>query len=359
MSLKLYPFPTFHHPPFGSVLGSLPATRDGVRLVPDYALVADEHQGFAELRIHGKGSLEFSRGICGLLPATAFTDGTVRPHEQTLTARLERQEKIVLADQGALGKPVLLTTPSLKSWWSEADAAYDRGVECLTFSGQNNDYHLRKYTNTVPGDEGYVLQSTPLDLTELGALVIADGHHRAETHARLSARGETACDFIPVCIIGGDELSIGAFTRIITGASALKDQLPRLAKFFDYEILTEKAAPRREGEWLLVRNDVNYRLIRKASTDGSIDTEWIDQTVLPEVFGITDTRTDKRISFYPTPKPQAGNLVLKTEPETTYLCGFPLPIEKFFKQVQAGRRLPPKSTLFEPRVPSGLVVWKP
>lgn len=357
MSLKLHPFPSFLHPPFGSVLGQLPVTREGVRFVPDYALTSD--MGFAELRIHRKGSLTFSRGICGLLPAAAFMDRTVRPHEETLLARLKRQEDVVLADGGALGKPVLLTSASLKSWWAEADLTHKRGVECLTFAGQHNDYHLRTYTNSVPGDDGSVHPSSPLDLSRLGQLAIADGHHRAETHARLSARGVGACDFIPVCIIGGDELTIGVFTRVIADKTELSDLLPRLAEFFDYKLLEGQAAPQQEGEWLLVRNGINYRLTRKTLVEGGIDNEWLDQTVLPAVFGITDTRADERITFAPTPHPENGLLALKTAPETTYLCGFPLSVASFFREVEAYRCLPPKSTMFEPRVPSGLVVWKP
>jgi len=357
MSLKLHPFPSFLHPPFGSVLSQLPVTRDGVRLVPDHALTSNP--GFAELRIHSKGSLKFSRGICGLLPAAAFLDGTVRPHEQTLVARLKRQEDVVLADGGALGKPVLLTATSLKSWWAETDLTSERGIECLTFAGQNNDYHLRTYTNSITDDNGSVHQSSPLDLSKLGLLAIADGHHRAETHARLSARGESACDFIPVCIIGGDELTIGAFTRVITNGAPLADLLPQLAKFFDYEMVADKVAPRNEGEWLLIRNNVSYLLRRKASTGIGIDTEWLDRTVLPTVFGITDTRADERITFSPTPSPVNRLLEVATLPETTYLCGFPLPVASFFAEVEADRCLPPKSTMFEPRVPSGLVVWKP
>jgi len=357
MSLKLHPFPSFLHPPFGSILGQLPVTREGVRFVPEYALTEDV--GFAELRIHRKGSLTFSRGICGLLPAAAFMDRTVRPHEETMQARLKRQEDVVLADGGALGKPVLLTSASMKSWWAEADLAHERGIECLTFVGQNNDYHLRTYTSSVLNDDGYRSPSSPLDLSGLGQLAIADGHHRAETHARLSARGVSACDFVPVCIIGGDELTIGVFTRVIADEMTLEELLPRLTEFFNYELLVGQAAPRREGEWLLVRNNISYRLTRKADCTDGTDNEWLNQTVLPAVFGITDTRADERISFSPAPHPEAGLLELKTEPEKTYLCGFPLSVANFFKEVEASRCLPPKSTMFEPRVPSGLVVWKP
>jgi hypothetical protein len=41
------------------------------------------------------------------------------------------------------------------------------------------------------------------------------------------------------------------------------------------------------------------------------------------------------------------------------LRGFPLPEDQFFREIAADRCLPPKSTRFEPRVPSGLLVWIP
>jgi len=339
------------------MLGKLPITREGVRFVPDIEL--SSNAGFAEIRIKAKETTVLSRGICGILPATAFLDGRIRPHEKTLVSRLKRQENIVLADGGALGKPILLTVPSLKNWWATVDQTHGIGSSCLTFCGQHNDYDLRVYTSTVMGEEGYRMVDSPLSLTMPGPLVIADGHHRAETHARLSARGVSNCDFIPVCIVGGDELRIGTFTREVTDDTSIEELLLRLSDFFIYELLDGKLQPSCEGQWLLVRNGACYRLTRKASRNNSLDVAWLDQIVLPRVFGITDTRADERITFSPTPEPKDNYLDFEAAPNTTYLCGFPLPMNSFFTEVSAGRCLPPKSTRFEPRVPSGLVVWQP
>ena len=353
MSIKLHPFPSFLHPPFGASLSALPVTRDGVRLVPEGDLVATESPAFAELRIRSNPSQANSRGICGLLPASAFLDGTVRPHEKTLLARLGRQENTVLADGGALGKPVLLTVPSLQSFWQAMDREYASSKERAIFNGQNNDYELRPYQSSANGGANMV------DLELPAPLVIADGHHRAETHARLSAAGETSCDFVPVCIIGADELTIGAFTRVITDMRAPSALLPELGFFFEHERIAGPEAPTKPGEWLLVCKDACYRLTRKPDGDQSIDSEWLDHTVLPRVFSITDTRADERIGFEPTPDPHGGTLEFPHKTGKVYLCGFPLPVDTFFAEVEAGHLLPPKSTRFEPRVPSGLVVWRP
>ncbi len=357
MSIVLHPFPSFLHPPFGSVLGQLPVTREGVRFVPELALAADV--GFAEIRVKGKETATFSRGICGLVAASAFLDGTIRPHEKTLISRLKRQESLVLADGGALGKPVLLTVPSLKGWWGEADQTHERSREYLTFCGQNNDYELRTYSNPVIGDDGYRMANSPLDLAVPGPLVIADGHHRAETHARLAARGEERCGFVPVCIIGGDELTIEAFTRVIEDARSPAELLPALAPFFKYEVLNAPQAPSQPGEWLLACKGAFYRLTRKRDQAGGIDSKWLDEAVLPQAFGIADSRANQRISFEPTPSVKNGLLSFAQQGNEVYLCGFPLPMASFFAEVSAGKCLPPKSTRFEPRVPSGLVVWRP
>jgi uncharacterized protein (DUF1015 family) len=237
--------------------------------------------------------------------------------------------------------------------WKEIDQGYVPSHEKTVFNGQNNDYELRQFQPTG----GKSVRSEPLHIS--GPLVIADGHHRAETHARLSARGEAACDFIPVCIIGGDELTIGAFTRVIADARGPSKLLPQLESFFTCEQLDTPEAPTKAGEWLIVCEGTYHRLTRKADGDESIDSQWLDHTVLPHIFKIKDTRADKRIVFKPTPDPQNGRLKFTHKAGKTYLCGYPLPVETFFAEVEAGHCLPPKSTRFEPRVPSGLVVWKP
>ena len=355
MSLQLLPFPSFQHPPYGSSPTELPVTRDGVRLVPGHLLTATTEPGFAELRISVKDSDHTARGLCGLLPASAFLDGSVRPHEETLLVRLERQERCVLEDGGALGKPVLLTVPSLAAFWAKADAQHQTTAEQVGFRGKNNDYQLRPY-RAAAGAPAAVTDG--LSLADLGPLVIADGHHRAETHARLSARGVTACDYIPVCLIGADELTIGAFTRVIEDARRPSALLPALDAYFHHERLPGPVAPTHAGEWLMVCADTCYRLTRRAGTGGGIDNLWLNQNVLPAAFNINDTSTDKRVAFDATPDPVDGELHFERETGKVYLCGVPLPVPDFFAEVEAGRCLPPKSTRFEPRVPSGLVVWE-
>lgn len=357
MSLSLYPFPRFYTPPSGTIT-KLPVTRNGVHKLPKTVFETTPIPSFAELTIQTNDNGARSRGICGLLPAISFLDGTVRPHEKTLLSRLQRQEGLVLEDQGALGKPVLLTVPSLKNWWAQSDKLHDHFGQVVTFKGNKNAYQVRRYISNVLDVTGDLLPTLPLDLPALGPLCIADGHHRAETHARLGAAGTPGFEYVPVCIIGADELTIGAFARLIDDNRPLSSLLDSLSPFFRVEPLEVPLASSQPGEWLLARNSKYFRLYRKDAS-ASIDLDWLEYTVLPRVFDILDTRSDQRITFEPVGNTPEGLVNFTPSPELTYLIGFPLPTSTFFAEIEANRLLPPKSTSFEPRIPSGLVVWKP
>lgn len=352
MALSLLPFPRYARLPFGQLVEDLPVTRNGIRNLPADTFTETDAPGYAELTIRRHKTGTVCRGICGLLPWQAFQDGTVHPHEKTLVSRLERQESLVLPDLGALGKPILLTAASLKEWWSAADKNHDASEMRLQLRGKDNRYTLRDYT---PRD-GAGAQSLPLPLSRIGPLVIADGHHRAETHARLGESGTPGFDYVPVCLIGADELHIGVFARIIT-APDTDAMLERLRTHFSVEELTQPLAPQGVGEWLMAYRGLHFRLHRTVRPGDATDVDWLNSIVLPDVCGITDVRTDKRIVFEPVADPENGLITDAFPPESLCLIGFPLPKERFFAEVSAGRILPPKSTRFEPRVPSGLVVW--
>jgi uncharacterized protein (DUF1015 family) len=358
MPLRLFPFPEYLHPPLNRVIGDLPLTRNGVRALPAGTFSKTSKPGYSELLIQRKLNGAKSRGICGLLHHTAFLDGEVRPHEKTLLSRLKRQEELVLPDRGALGKPILLTVPSLKDWWTEADKTYEHTTDSLDFIGIDNRYTLRGYR--LPGWYYEVDVPLPeaLSLAGLGPVCIADGHHRAATHARLGEKGTPGFEFVPVCIIGADELHIGTFARIIIANCSSGDLHADLQPFFKTTVLDSPQAPTGDGEWLLSHQGKHYRLTRRTD-DGSTDVEWLNNEVLPAVYNITDTRTDGRITFEPVSDPSNGLIADEFPPEATTMIGFPLPTARFFAEVEAGRVLPPKSTRFEPRVPSGLVVWAP
>lgn len=348
MSLYLHPFPHHHHAPDG--LQDLPYTRNGVRQLPEGTFIKKDYPTFKELFVtrHFGGSC---RGICGLLPSAAFLDGSVKPHEQTLTSRLARQRELILGDSGALAKPILLLVPSLKDWWEGTPKS---SGPPLHFAGVDNDYVLKDWAPEGP--------IRPVPFPPDQPLCIADGHHRAESHARLSVGQGPDSPFywLPVVIMGADEVRVDTFLRILEPADwDTATLLEKLRPYFTMRATDRPTPPQKVGDWLLAFRGEFFHLSRRESTDNT-DAGWLNSTVLPEVFDITDARSDDRISSVYQKAAPDGPVVFPEGVEgKIILRGFPLPEAHFFREIAADRCLPPKSTRFEPRVPSGLLVWIP
>ena len=342
--VELLPFPRYFCPTDRDS-GQLPVTRNGIRPLDPFPFTAGPADRLPHLRITD-GSARTVNGLCGLVDAKHFTEGRILPHERTLAGRLDRQRTLVSGDGGALGKPVLLTVPSLAAYWSQRPhAAPVHRYRCA-------DHRYSIY----PGPTVVAPQS----LAAFGTPVIADGHHRAFTHAGLAAAGLAGFSYVPVVVVGADELAIGAFLRSIAYAGTTPRLLERLAPYFTFRRLGRAVASTLPGEWLLAHRGAYYRLSRRRPVVGGTDPGWLNAVVFPEVFGIHDTRTDPRIESLDPPPQSAGALPLPDSlHDRVLLLGRPLTRAVFFREALAGRMLPPKSTRFTPRVPSGLLVWIP
>ncbi|WP_157976089.1 DUF1015 family protein [Lewinella sp. IMCC34191] len=343
---QLLPFPRFFHPTPG-ITEQLPTTRNGIRQLDPFPFVQTDGPQMPVLSVRNGESGRTVSAICGLLPASAFHDGTVLPHERTLSARLERQQRLVTGDRGALGKPVLLTVPSLGRL--SPGRPVDDGENQVIFYGDDHIYRLEPSSSPAPP----VSLPTPL--------VIADGHHRAYTHAALAADGDPEFQFIPVVVAGADELSIGTFLRLIDGDGMKpREVLSRFQRHFSCTPLPNAVPVATAGEWLYSQRGQHYHLRRLDTSVTDTDPGWLNQVLLPDVFGITDTRTDPRIQSVDPPPVVSGEVYFDPgQHNSVKLLGKPITRERFFAEVQAGKTLPPKSTRFEPRVPSGLLVWIP
>ena len=293
-----------------------------------------------------------SRGICGLLPAEAFTGGRIRPHEKTLSARLHRQRELVATDRGALGKPILLTAENLDDMWTQRTDHLSQNDGEVSFDGNYSSYFLKELVANVEP------RSLPIDLGKIGTLVIADGHHRAETHARLAAAGNARCAHVPVCLVDVRELTIGIFGRFLpTVADNIDDLLAKLERYFHVSPNTRPTAPIVDGTWLMTYHGRYYELTWKRRPDSHTASDWMVGTVLKDIFGIDDPTDDPRLEHKAIDVRPDGLLELPDE-RTLSFCGASVSTDLFFREVGAGRTLPPKSTRFSPRIPSGLIVWK-
>ncbi len=204
------------------------------------------------------------------------------------------------------------------------------------------------------------------------ALYVADGHHRAASAARVGLErgaadprhtGDEPYDFFLAVLFPHDQLRILDYNRLVRDLQGLSEEafLAAVAERFTVEPTGEPRprAPREFGMYLSGRW---YRLVARPGTFPaddpirSLDAAILQENLLAAVLGIRDVRTDRRIDF-------VGGIRGLDELERRVGEGwavafalYPTSLDQLMAVADAGQVMPPKSTWFEPKLRSGLLV---
>jgi uncharacterized protein (DUF1015 family) len=204
------------------------------------------------------------------------------------------------------------------------------------------------------------------------ALYVADGHHRAASAARVGLErraanpqhtGAEPYNFFLAVLFPHDQLRIMDYNRVVKDLNGLDQRgfLERVGERFAVTPTTAPRpdAPRRFGMFL---SGSWYRLEAKPGTwpaadpVRSLDVAILQENLLAPVLGIADPRTDKRIDF-------VGGIRGLGELERRVAEGWavafalhPTSLDQLMGVADAGLVMPPKSTWFEPKLRSGLLV---
>jgi uncharacterized protein (DUF1015 family) len=203
-------------------------------------------------------------------------------------------------------------------------------------------------------------------------LYVADGHHRSAAATRVRAlrrdankghRGDEAYNFFLAVIFPHDEMKIMAYNRVVKDlrGSSPSEFLARVAERFDIAPAAkpEPDAPRSFGLYLDQRW---HRLTARPGSFpaddpvASLDVAILQDNLLAPLLGIADPRRDQRIDF-------VGGIRGTAELERRCAAGwaaafalYPTSISQLMAVADAGLVMPPKSTWFEPKLRSGLIV---
>lgn len=195
-------------------------------------------------------------------------------------------------------------------------------------------------------------------------LFVADGHHRCKSAsnavAALRAEGKPVGEaaWFPAVLFPMAEMSILAYNRALTQAS--DDALAAFVERFS-PVPTDDPVPGAKGVACAYVNGgwMRFTLPEPARPDAvsSLDASRLQEGVLTPVFGIGDPRTDPGIFFVGGIRGTAEleRLVDSGRAAITFSL-HPTSIEELVEVSEAGRLMPPKSTWFEPKLRSGLVV---
>lgn len=206
------------------------------------------------------------------------------------------------------------------------------------------------------------------EFTNVPFSYIADGHHRAEASARICISRRKFCisgdsKYFLSLLFPDNQLQVMEYNRVIkhfppgvTSKSFIKSLQKKFSIFeLDQPVLKEKGtfAMYIEGKWIGLRF-IDKRKIRNLLE--SIDSQILTKYCLKPLLGIEDITKSENIEFIGGIK--GSNKIVKKCNEGCAV-GFvlkPVLVQDIIDVADSGKNMPPKSTWFEPKPRSGLVI---
>jgi len=206
-------------------------------------------------------------------------------------------------------------------------------------------------------------------------LYVADGHHRSASGTKVGQKrrqqnpnhtGDEEYNFFLAVIFPHDQLYIMDYNRVVKDLNGLTNDefLDRLKENFELKQNKDGAVyrPQKLHEFGMYLEGKWYRLTAKKNTypaDNpveSLDVSILQNNLLSPILDIGDPRKDERIDF-------VGGIRGLEELERRVDKGdavafslFPTSIEQLMAIADANKVMPPKSTWFEPKLRSGVIV---
>jgi uncharacterized protein (DUF1015 family) len=304
-------------------------------------------------------------GLVALCSVREYEENRIKKHEFTRRDKEDDRTRHVSA-QNANAEPVFLTY--------RAQAAIDAIVDDVRRSQPLYDVTTPDgIVHTVWRIAAPAMIARLIELFRgVGALYIADGHHRTASAVRYAqacrARnphpsGSEPYESFMAVVFPHDQLKILDYNRLVKDLNRLTPEqlLSKIAeKFTVTAALTRQ--PSQPASFGMYLQGKWYTLTSRAGSYPAddpirrLDVSILQDNLLAPLLGIHDPRTDKRIDF-------VGGIRGMDELERRVNEGvavafslYPTSLDQLIDVADAGQVMPPKSTWFEPKLRSGLLV---
>lgn len=299
-------------------------------------------------------------GLMGLGSTKDYENDLIKKHEFTRPDKEEDRVRHIDAVGAHLG-PVFLSYRSERSI-DELVKSITDGEPDVDFTADDGVQHVLWAVSS----EERVHQISQL-FEDVDAFYIADGHHRAAAAARLGkgcAPTDPKSSFLVVAF-PDHALKILPYNRVVHHRNGLSSELLRqkLEELFSITPLGSAQAPEApqtftmylDGQWYALAFKPHVDLHAGDSVLG-LDVSLLQNYVLSPILGIQDPRTDKGIEFVGGIR---GLDTLKQRADQTEGVAFSMyatSMEELLNVADSGSVMPPKSTWFEPKLRTGMVV---
>ena len=300
-----------------------------------------------------------------------YVNGVIKKHELTRRDKEEDRMKHIRATNANIG-PVFLAYPD--------DAVLDALVAKYTARQPEYDF--------VAPDDGFGhtfwvvdndddIAAITRQFAQMPALYIADGHHRSAAAALVGLEkarqnpnhtGDEEYNYFMAVCFPADQLTIIDYNRVVKDLNGLDAAafLQAVEKNFEVKDMgSDEYRPTCLHNFSLYLEGKWYSLTARPGTYddndpiGVLDVTISSNLILDEILGIKDLRSDKRIDFVGGIR-GLGELKKRVDSGEMKmaLALYPVSMKQLMDIADTGNIMPPKTTWFEPKLRSGVVVHK-
>ena len=335
------------------------ATAAFSRMIESGVLIRDTAPRFYAWRMEAQGRAQ--TGLVAAASLAAYEQGAIKRHESTRPPKVEDRARHIEA-LGAQTGPLLLIHRPDEEVRRLIAAACAGPPLCRSVQGGT-------VTHTLwPIDGADEIEALTERFDRIGALYIADGHHRAaaaQTAAQAmgAGTGEAAGRLLTVSF-PADEVRILGYHRIVRGLNGLTPAvfLRQIGQALGCEPAEGPVEPARPAHFGMYVEGRWYRLAAEGPAPASgaavdrLDVSLLARLVLGPILGIGDPRLDARIDFVGGGRGvEALAAAVDGGDATVAFSLYPTSVEDLMAVADAGAILPPKTTWFEPKLADGLV----
>ena len=315
------------------------------------------------------GKTQYGLVVCAYVDD--YMTGKIKKHELTRRDKEEDRMKHVRVNNANI-EPVFFAYPDNKDV-DAIVAKYTKGAPEYDYTAELDGF---RHTFWIIDDNADIQRIKEL-FAAMPAMYIADGHHRSAAAALVGAekakqnpnhRGDEEYNFFMAVCFPANQLTIIDYNRVVKDLNGLSDEefLKKLSDDFIVEKKgTEIFKPSRLHEFSLYLGGNWYSLVAKPGTYndndpiGVLDVTISSNLILDKILGIKDLRSDKRIDFVGGIR-GLGELKKRVDSGEmkVALALYPVSMKQLIDIADTGNIMPPKTTWFEPKLRSGLVIHK-
>ena len=332
-------------------------------------LVQDEKENYYVYAQTMNGKTQYGLVVGAYVPD--YMNGVIKKHELTRRDKEEDRMKHVRVNNANI-EPVFFAYPDN----AELDAIvakYTAGTPEYDFIAPGDGFGHTVWVIDQQEDIDAITKA----FAAMPSLYIADGHHRSAAAALVGAekaqenrnhKGDEEYNYFMAVCFPANQLTIIDYNRVVKDLNGLSAEefLAAIGKNFIVEEKGEEIyKPQALHNFSLYLEGKWYSLTAKEGTYddndpiGVLDVTISSNLILDEVLGIKDLRSDKRIDFVGGIR-GLGELKKRVDSGEmkVALALYPVSMKQLMDIAATGNIMPPKTTWFEPKLRSGLIIHK-